>query len=394
MITLQLDMYQACALGALVYCLGRLMVNKLSFLSKYCIPAPVAGGIVFAFAHLALYAAGILELSFDTTLQSVFMTVFFCSVGFTACFRLLKKGGLQVFLFLGLAVAICVIQDAVGSGLAAAFGLDPLLGLCMGSMPLVGGHGTSGSFGPLLETDYAVVGATTVALAAATYGLVSGSMMGGPIARARVEKLHLKSTAAAEGNETAEVMPAVDGQKFTTSAMFLAVAIGLGTLIFTFFKDVCHLTVPTYIGAMLAAAAIRNIWDVQHKELPMVEIDALGGLSLNLFLSMAMMSLKLWQLAALALPMIVILLVQTIVMFLYANFVVFNVMGRDYEAAAMTTAFCGFGMGATPNAMANMRALVERYGAAPRAFFIVPLVGSLFVDFFNSMVLTTFMNFL
>ena len=372
MITLQLDMYQACALGALVYCLGRLMVNKLSFLSKYCIPAPVAGGIVFAFAHLALYAAGILELSFDTTLQSVFMTVFFCSVGFTACFRLLKKGGLQVFLFLGLAVAICVIQDAVGSGLAAAFGLDPLLGLCMGSMPLVGGHGTSGSFGPLLETDYAVVGATTVALAAATYGLVSGSMMGGPIARARVEKLHLKSTAAEEGNETAEVMPAVDGQKFTTSAMFLAVAIGLGTLIFTFFKDVCHLTFPTYIGAMLAAAAIRNIWDVQHKELPMVEIDALGGLSLNLFLSM----------------------VQTIVMFLYANFVVFNVMGRDYEAAAMTTAFCGFGMGATPNAMANMRALVERYGAAPRAFFIVPLVGSLFVDFFNSMVLTTFMNFL
>ena len=340
MITLQLDMYQACALGALVYCLGRLMVNKLSFLSKYCIPAPVAGGIVFAFAHLALYAAGILELSFDTTLQSVFMTVFFCSVGFTACFRLLKKGGLQVFLFLGLAVAICVIQDAVGSGLAAAFGLDPLLGLCMGSMPLVGGHGTSGSFGPLLETDYAVVGATTVALAAATYGLVSGSMMGGPIARARVEKLHLKSTAAEEGNETAEVMPAVDGQKFTTSAMFLAVAIGLGTLIFTFFKDVCHLTFPTYIGAMLAAAAIRNIWDVQHKELPMVEIDALGGLSLNLFLSMAMMSLKLWQLAALALPMIVILLVQTIVMFLYANFVVFNVMGRDYEAAAMTTAFC------------------------------------------------------
>ena len=156
MITLQLDMYQACALGALVYCLGRLMVNKLSFLSKYCIPAPVAGGIVFAFAHLALYAAGILELSFDTTLQSVFMTIFFCSVGFTACFRLLKKGGLQVFLFLGLAVAICVIQDAVGSGLAAAFGLDPLLGLCMGSMPLVGGHGTSGSFGPLLETDYAV----------------------------------------------------------------------------------------------------------------------------------------------------------------------------------------------------------------------------------------------
>lgn len=390
---LSLDMYQACALGALVYCLGRLMVKKLPFLSKYCIPAPVAGGIVFAFAHLALYGAGILEFQFDTTLQTVFMTIFFCSVGFTACFRLLKKGGIQVFIFLALAVLICIIQDAVGSGLAAVFGLDPLLGLCMGSMPLVGGHGTSGSFGPLLEESYGVIGASTVALAAATYGLVAGSMMGGPIARARVEKHGLKSTAADEGNAVDEVAPPVDGQTFTTAAMFLAVAIGLGTFIFAFFKSI-NLTFPTYIGAMLAAAAIRNIWDASGKDLPMVEIDALGGLSLNIFLAMAMMSLKLWQLAALALPMIVILLVQTVVMFLYANFLVFNVMGRDYESAAMTTAFCGFGMGATPNAMANMRALVERYGPAPRAFFIVPLVGSLFVDFFNSMVLTTFMNLL
>ena len=363
MLTLELDMYQACALGALVYCLGRLLVQKLPFLSKYCIPAPVAGGVVFAFAHLALYATGVLELSFDTTLQSVFMTIFFCSVGFTACFRLLKKGGVQVFMFLALAVGICIVQDAVGSGLAAAFGLNPLLGLCMGSMPLVGGHGTSGSFGPLLEQEYAVVGATTVALA------------------------------SEEGNAVDEVASPIDGQKFTTAAVFLAVAIGVGTFIFAFFKSI-GLTFPTYIGAMLAAAAIRNIWDVQHKDLPMEEVDALGGLSLNLFLAMAMMSLKLWQLAALALPMIVILLVQTVVMFLYANFLVFNIMGRDYEAAAMTTAFCGFGMGATPNAMANMRALVERYGPAPRAFFIVPLVGSLFVDFFNSMVLTTFMNLL
>lgn len=393
MMTLQLDMYQAIALAALVYCLGRTMVKKLAFLSKYCIPAPVAGGVVFALVHLALYAGGILELTFDTTLQSVFMTIFFCTVGFTACFRLLKKGGVQVFMFLALAVGICIVQDAAGSALAAMFGLDPLLGLCMGSMPLVGGHGTSGSFGPLLEESYGVVGATTVALAAATYGLVSGSMMGGPIARARVEKHGLKSTAAEEGNAEVEVASPIDGNQFINAAMFIAVAIGLGTFVYNGFKAI-GLTFPTYIGAMLAAAAIRNIWDVQNKDLPMEEIDALGGLSLNLFLSMAMMTLKLWQLAALALPMIVILLVQTVIMFLYANFLVFNIMGRDYEAAAMTSAFCGFGMGATPNAMANMRALTERYGPAPRAFFIVPLVGSLFVDFFNSMVLTTFMNLL
>ena len=151
MTTISLDMYQACALAALVFCLGRIMKQKIAFLDKYCIPAPVAGGVVFAVLHLVLYSAGILELTFDTTLQSVFMTIFFCSVGFTACFRLLKKGGVQVFIFLGLAIGICIVQDIAGAGLAAAFGLDPLLGLCMASMPLVGGHGTSGSFGPLLE---------------------------------------------------------------------------------------------------------------------------------------------------------------------------------------------------------------------------------------------------
>ncbi len=393
MTTISLDMYQAIALAALVYCLGVVLVKKLPFLSKYCIPIPVAGGIVFALVHLVLYSAGILEITFDSTLQTVFMTVFFCSVGFTACFKLLKKGGVQVFMFLGLAIGIVVLQNILGSSLATVFGLDSKLGLCMGSIPLVGGHGTAGSFGPLLEDNYAVVGANTVAVAAATYGLVSGSMMGGPIARRRVEKLGLKSTAAAEGNEVAEVNDPIDAKKFTNAALFLAIAIGLGTIVTAGF-NLIHFTMPAYIGAMLIAAAIRNIWDARGVDLPMQEIDTLGSLSLNLFLSMALMSLKLWQLIDLALPMIVILLVQTVLMFLYANFVVFNVMGRDYEAAAMTTAFCGFGMGATPNAMANMKALAERYGAAPRAFFVVPLVGSLFIDFFNGIILTTFINFL
>ena len=308
MMTLQLDMYQACALGAVVYALGRLMVKKISFLNRYCIPAPVAGGIVFALLHLGLYSAGILEFTFDTTVQTILMTVFFCSVGFTACFRLLKKGGIQVFIFLILSVLMCVIQDGVGSALAAAFGLDPLLGLCMGSIPLVGGHGTSGSFGPLLEETYGVSGALTVALAAATYGLVSGSMMGGPIARRRVEKLGLKSTAAQEGNASDDKGGIIDGQKFTNAAVFLAIAIGAGTLIMTGFSKL-NITMPGYIGAMLFAALLRNIWDAKGADLPMEEIDTLGGLSLNIYLAMAMMNLKLWQLAALALPMIVILLV-------------------------------------------------------------------------------------
>lgn len=388
---IELDMFQACAVAALVYCLGRFMVRKLLFLNRYCIPAPVAGGLVFAIVHLILYTCGILEFTFDTTLQTILMTIFFCSVGFTACFKLLKKGGIQVFIFLGISIGMVIIQNLVGSGLAGMFGLDPKLGLCMGSIPLVGGHGTSGSFGPMMEADFNVVGATTVALASATYGLVSGSMMGGPIARRRIEKLHLKSTAAEEGNQTAETNDRISTQKFTDAAVFLAVAIGIGTIVFALFKAI-KFTMPAYIGAMLIAAAIRNIWDIREKDLPLQEIDTLGGLSLSLYLSMALMGLKLWQLAALALPMIVILLIQTAVMFLYANFIVFKVMGRDYEAASMTSAFCGFGMGATPNAMANMNALSEKYGPAPRAFFIVPLVGSLFIDFFNGIILTTFLN--
>ena len=392
MITLQLDMYQACALGALVYCLGRLMVNKLSFLSKYCIPAPVAGGIVFAFAHLALYAAGILELSFDTTLQSVFMTVFFCSVGFTACFRLLKKGGLQVFLFLGLAVAICVIQDAVGSGLAAAFGLDPLLGLCMGSMPLVGGHGTSGSFGPLLE-DLGVANANVVAIASATFGLVAGCAIGGPIATGKIKKFKLHSTEmSAEGGFETEDAGKIDSKRFLDAVLALIIAIGFGTIVSMLLGKL--MTFPFYIGAMLVGAVIRNVADVAKKELPMEEIGVVGGFCLSVFLGLAMIDMKLWQLAELALPLVVMLAAQTVLMFLYANFVVFNVLGRNYDAAVMTTGFCGFGMGATPNAMANMQAVVGQYGPAPTAFMVVPLVGSLFIDFLNATILTGFINFL
>lgn len=392
MMVIELDMYQACALGALIFCLGQFLVQKVKLLNKYCIPAAVAGGVSFAFIHLALYEAGILEFNFDTTIQTILMCVFFCSVGFTACFRLLKKGGIQTLVFLVLSIIMCVIQNGLGSGLCAAFGIDPLLGLCMGSMPLVGGHGTSASFGPLLEeAPYLVDGALTVALASATFGLVAGSLMGGPIARARIEKLGLKSTATESGEVSEEKNGAIDVDRFTSAAVFIVVAVGLGTYVFSFFKSI-NFTLPVYIGAMLVAALFRNVWDVRGKELPLEEIDTIGGVALSIYLSMAMMNLKLWDLADLALPMIIILIAQTIVMYLYANFVIFNIMGRDMEAASMTAAFCGFGMGATANAMANMKALTDKYGPTPRAFFIVPLCGSVFVDFFNAMILTGFMN--
>ena len=393
--TLELTAYQAVAVAALVLLLGRFLCSKISILNTYCIPAPVVGGLVFAIVNLIGYSTGIGYITFDSTFQTFFMTVFFCSVGFTACFRLLKTGGIQVVIFLVVAIVLVVFQDVLGTALATVFGLDARLGLCMGSIPLVGGHGTSGSFGPLLES-LGVADANAVALASATFGLVAGSVIGGPIARTRIKQKGLHSTDSGLGSTAdngEEAKKTIDNTQFLNAALYLAVAIGIGTLVYDFFTS-HNITFPTYIGAMLLAAILRNATDAMHIEMPLEEIDCLGNLSLNLFLALALMSLKLWQLAALALPMIVILLLQTVFMAVFAYFVVFNIMGHDYEAACFSAATCGFGMGATPNAMANIQAVNKSYGPSPRALFVVPLVGSLFIDFFNSLVITTFLNFL
>lgn len=403
MLTIELNHFQGLAIAALVYTLGSFLIRKVPLLSKYCIPAPVVGGLIYALAHLALRSAGVLEISFDTTLQDFFMTIFFTSVGFTASFRLLKRGSKPVIIFLCIAIVMVVLQNILGVGLATVLGLDDSrLGLCMGSIPLVGGHGTAGSMGDTLD-QLGVVGAKTVAIASATYGLLAGSMLGGPLARRRIAQRNLHSTA--QDLEAVGTLPDVEGvgvdtqhtaltstQKFTAAAIFLGVAAGAGTLVSSFLNQ--FMTFPSYIGAMLAAAILRNIWDATTGYMPHEEISITGSVCLSLFLSFALMGLRLWELADLALPMIVVLLAQTVLMAVYAYFVVFNILGRDYEAAVMTTAFCGFGMGATANAMANMQAVTDKYGPAPQAYFVVPLVGSLFIDFFNAGIITFFVNLL
>ena len=396
MYAIQLDMYQAAAVAALVLLLGRFLVRNLDLLRRYCIPEPVAGGVVFALAHLALRQAGILEISFDSTLHTFFMVVFFCSVGFTACFRLLKKGGLQVLLFLGIAVMMCVLQNGLGAFIASAFGLDPRLGLATGSIPMVGGHGTAASFGPLLEKA-GVSGASAVAIASATFGLVAGCVIGGPTAVSRIRQKNLHSFETVTGsNEVVvdknEVTGAIDSGRFLNATLCLALAIGAGTVVSAWLNKV--FTFPIYIGAMLVAAFIRNTTDMAGKEIPMEEISTIGSFSLSLFLGLAMMGLKLWELADLAVPMVVMLVAQTVLMMVYAYFVVFNLLGKNYDAAVMTSGFCGFGMGATPNAMANMQAITQKYGPAPTAYFVVPLVGSLFIDFMNTIIITSFLNLL
>ncbi len=403
-----LNMYQTAAIAMMLFVLGRFLTNRVEFLRKCCIPAPVVGGLIFAIVHLCLYLGGIVEFTFDSNVKDFFMTLFFTSVGYTACFRLLKKGGKKVITFLLVAIVMVCLQNVLSSILAGVFGWDLRLGLCTGSIPMVGGHGTAGSYGPLME-GMGIESANVIAIAAATYGLVAGSLMGGPTARGIINKYNLKSTESETGVELNDMSEAdrekaerVDVDSFTNAAILLIVAAGLGTLLTAALNGIqinignfhFSFTFPTYIGAMLIAAVIRNFCDAKHIVMPSRALDLWGNVSLSIFLAIALMSVALWQLASVAVAMIAMLAAQTILMYFYARFVVYNIMGRDYEAAVMTAAFCGFGMGATPNAMANMQAVTKRYGPAPQAYFVVPLVGSLFIDFFNGLIITGFLNIL
>ena len=410
MLQITLNMYQTAAIAMVLFVIGRFLTNRIDFLRKCCIPAPVVGGLIFALAHLGLRMAGIVEFTFDSNVKDFFMTLFFTSVGYTACFRLLKKGGKKVVTFLLVAIVMVFLQNILSSILAGVFDWDLRLGLCTGSIPMVGGHGTAASYGPMMEEKLGIATSNVIAVAAATYGLVAGSLMGGPTARSIINRFGLKSTENTEelmemADESAEdkaKAERVDAESFTNAAILLIVASGLGTLLTLALNNIhiqignfeFNFTFPTYIGAMLIAAVIRNICDAKHIVLPAKALDLWGNVSLSIFLAIALMSVALWQLASVAGPMIVMLLAQTVMMFFFARFVVYTIMGRDYEAAVMTAAFCGFGMGATPNAMANMQAVTKQYGPAPQAFFIVPLVGSLFIDFFNGLIITGFLNIL
>lgn len=393
---LQLDAVQSVALAVVVLLLGQAIRGRVKILEKFCIPAPVIGGLIFAIMALCLRQADVIQFEFDTTLQSILMTAFFTTVGFTASLKLLKKGGIQVLIFLILAVILVALQNVIGVALAKVFDLNPLIGLSTGSVPMTGGHGTSGAFAPLFE-DRGAIGASTVAMASATFGLVCGSMLGGPIAKRLIERNNLLKdktvVSSLEVNEEAAATtePLVS-KHFSTAAFQIIIAMGFGTIV-SMFIEKTGITFPPYIGAMFVAVIIRNVSDLSHiYKVPSTEIDILGNVSLSIFLSMALMGLRLWELADLAGPMVVMLFVQALLMGTFAYFVTFNVMGRNYDAAVLAGGHCGFGMGATPNAIANMEAIASNYGPAPAAFFIIPLVGSLFIDFFNAGIITAFVN--
>lgn len=393
---IELDMYQTLALAVVVLTLGKFLRSRISALERFCIPAPVIGGVLFAVFTCVCYVTGIAEFEFNDLLKEVCMVFFFTSVGFQANLKVLKSGGKDLFVFLLLVIGLIAGQNFLAVGLAKLLGLASMVGLCTGSIPMVGGHGTAGAFGPILE-DFGVSGATTLCTAAATYGLIAGSVIGGPIAKSLIEKYSLLDTVVPE-DDSLLVEDEIKHERHTTmypAATFqLIIAMGIGTII-SKLLSLTGMTFPIYIGAMIAAACIRNIGEYSGKFVThMGEINDIGGISLSLFLGIAMITLKLWQLAELALPLLVLLAGQTVLMFVFARYVVFNVMGRDYDAAVLSSGVCGFGMGATPNAMANMQALCDRYEPSVKAYLLIPLVGSLFADFINSLVITVFINFL
>lgn len=387
---IQLDMYQTLAAAVLVLLLGNYLKKKIYFLQKFCIPAPVIGGLIFAIMTCICYVTGIAEFSFDDTLREVCMVFFFTSVGFQANLKVLKSGGKSLIVFLGLVIALIILQNLTAVGLAKLLNLNPLIGMCTGSIPMVGGHGTAGAFGPVLE-DLNIKGATTICTAAATFGLIFGSLIGGPLGKRLIEKHSLLNTTANE-DDSLLVEDEKKHERHTNmyaDAVFqLILAIGVGT-IFTMLLTKTGLTFPIYIGAMLAAALMRNICEYTGiATIHMGEINDLGGISLSLFLGMAMITLRLWELASLALPLVILLAAQVLLIIIFTYVIEFNIMGRDYDAAILVSGTCGFGTGATPNAMANMQAVCDQYVPSIKAYLLIPLVGSLFADFEYSCAIT------
>ncbi|MHB8837488.1 MAG: sodium/glutamate symporter [Gemmatimonadaceae bacterium] len=410
MTTLKFDMIQTVALAAVVLFLGYAVRRRVGVLDRFNIPAPVVGGFIFAAFALALRQTGILALEFDITLQAPFMIAFFTTIGLGASLGLLKKGGPQVLLFWGLASLLAILQNGVGAAIASALGVDPLIGLISGSITMTGGHGTGAAFGKLMEDQYHITGAVTVAMAAATFGLVAGGLIGGPVGTRLITRNKLRhatpspgagaaaAAAAAVAPIDAEIDTEPAGEAPTAFLLLQTIAVilvcmALGGLLSKWIGR--YVTLPGYIGAMLIAAVGRNLADASGAlKISPRTVDDLGTIALSLFLTMALMSLRLWELLELAGPMLVILVAQVAMMAAFAYFITFRVMGRDYDAAVMAGGHCGFGLGATPNAVANMTSLVERFGVAPRAFLVLPMVGAFFIDFTNALIITAYIDFI
>ena len=422
MISIGLDMIQTAGIGALALIVGMVLTRKVAFLQKFCVPSPVSGGIIFSLITLVLYGWFNVAVSFDGTLKDVFMLAFFTSVGFQSDLKVLKQGGKLLIAMLALLVVIIVLQNLMPIGITWLMGVEPMIGMASGSAAMTGGHGTAAGFASVFE-GMGLSGAGTIGMAAATFGLIAGSMIGGPLAEkiVRTKLTHEQIQPhdedvdpAMAGIESDEASPTgrakristneQEFQQYAKASYCIILVMGGGTILRWLFAKT-GITFPTYFGALILAAIVRNTigfvsykddgkWVKAEKLLDMERIISVGNICLSLFLGMAMISLRLWELQSLALPLIIILVSQVVMMALFVYFVAFPLLGRDYDAAVLCAGMCGFGLGATPNAMANMSAVCYKYHYTVKPFLIVPIIGAMFADLINTGIISIFLSIL
>ena len=420
MISIELDMIQTAGIGALALLVGMTLTRKVAFLQKFCVPSPVSGGIIFSLITLMLYGWFHVEVSFDGTLKDVFMVAFFTSVGFQSDLKVIKKGGRLLVVMLALLVVVIALQNLMPMGVTRLMGVDPLIGMAAGSISMTGGHGTAGGFASVLEA-MGLHGAGTIGMAAATFGLIAGSMIGGPLAERIIRKKLTHEQMQPQDDEIDPAMAGIESdeasptgrtkrvstneqefQQYAKATYCILLVMGAGTLM-SWLLSKTGVTFPTYFGALVLAAIARNTlgfisykedgkWEKAEKLLDMERIISVGNISLSMFLGMAMISLRLWELQSLALPLIVILAFQVLMMALFVYWVAFPLLGRNYDAAVLCAGMCGFGLGATPNAMANMSAVCYKYRYTVKPFLIVPIIGAMFADLINTGMITLFLN--
>ena len=398
--------YYTLIAAVIVLLIGKFLVNNIEFLRKYNIPEPVAGGLLAAFFTTLAYNIWGFSITTSAELQTSFMLIFFSSIGLSANFYKLKEGGKSLVLFLFVVATFIIVQNFVGVSLATLLGIDPLIGLIAGSITLTGGHGTAGAWGEILETKYAIEGATALGMAGATFGLVMGGIIGGPLAKFLINRYKLKKEKEKSIEEKEEKVidefvpfeyPAAVRLITTNSAITTLGLFAACLAISDFMTGIAKNTafeLPTFVWALATGVLLRNILEnILKVEIFDRAIDVFGNASLSLYLAMALLSLKLWQLSNLAGALTIILVSQVIVMILYAYFVTFRAMGKNYDASVLAAGHCGFGLGATPTAVANMQAITNMYGSSHKAFLIVPLCGAFFVDLINASVIQMILKF-
>lgn len=396
---LKLGMFETLALAVLAIYFGDYIRSKMPILKKYCLPGAVVGGTIFSCISLALYYAGIAELRFDyKTVNTLFYCIFFAASGAAASLSLLKTGGKLVVIFAILAAVLAFLQNVLSVGLGVAMGMNPLIALMTGSIPMTGGHGNAAAFAPLAVSAGAPA-ALEVALASATFGLISGCIVGGPFGNFVIKRFHLEDPALdgqeEAAKETGKAVGTLVSKANVVSAVFMMMlALGMGQVFFLILKKF-GINFPIHVCAMLAGILIRLYLDSKKNtsEAVYAAIDTVGEFSLALFVSMSIISMQLWQLAGLAGPLVILLMAQVVFILIFCYFLTFKLLGKNYDAAVMAVGHIGFGLGAVPVSMTTMSTVCAKYRYSRLAFFVVPVIGGFLSNITNAIIISGFINY-